>query len=215
MRLKKVKDAREMVEGSSYYINNPIENRGKWKKVFQNDNDIHIEIGMGKGKFIIEMAKSNPNINFIGIEKYDSVMVKATNMLEKMEFMPNLKLILIDAEKIEDIFYQEIDRIYLNFSDPWPKARHEKRRLTSEKFLRRYENIFRGRKEIVQKTDNRTFFDYSYESIKAFGYKIDSVTYDLYSQNDASKVPTENEEKFRNRGIKINRLKAHKDSNMN
>lgn len=211
MRLKKVKNAKEIVENSEYYVNYPENLRGKWQEFFQNNHEIHIEIGMGKGKFIIEMAKANPDINFIGIEKYDSVMVKAIHMLEKMEPLPNLKLILIDAEKIGDIFDKEIDKIYLNFSDPWPKSRHEKRRLTSENFLKRYENIFKGRKEIIQKTDNKDFFDYSCESLKNYGYQIDTITYDLYAEHDVSNVPTEYEEKFNSRGVKINRLKAHKD----
>ena len=211
MRLKKVKNAKEIVENSEYYVNYPENLRGKWQEFFQNNHEIHIEIGMGKGKFIIEMAKANPDINFIGIEKYDSVMVKAIHMLEKMEPLPNLKLILIDAEKIGDIFDKEIDKIYLNFSDPWPKSRHEKRRLTSENFLKRYENIFKGRKEIIQKTDNKDFFDYSCESLKNYGYLIDTITYDLYAEHDVSNVPTEYEEKFNSSGVKINRLKAHKD----
>ena len=211
MRLKKIKNAREIVEKSTYYVNNPEENKGKWQLFFNNNNDIHIEIGMGKGKFIIEMAKKYANINFIGIEKYDSVMVKAVNYVETIDFLPNLKFVLIDAEKIEDIFDKEIYRIYLNFSDPWPKSRHEKRRLTSKNFLQKYESLFKNKKEIIQKTDNKDFFDYSYESIESFGYNIDFVTYDLYADNDESNVPTEYEEKFHNKGVKINKLIAHKD----
>ena len=166
---------------------------------------------MGKGKFIIGMAKANPNVNFIGIEKYDSVLVKAVKALEEMENLDNLKLLLLDAERIEEIFSKEIDRIYLNFSDPWPKSKHEKRRLTSSTFLRKYENIFKSKKEIIQKTDNKVFFDFSCESIKEFGYEIDEITYDLHSENDESNIQTEYEEKFSSAGVKINRLKAHKD----
>lgn len=211
MRLKKIKNAKEIVESSTYYVNNPEENKEKWKEVFENDNPIHIEIGMGKGKFIIGMAKANPNINFIGIEKYDSVMVKAVKLLDEMEELHNLKLLLLDAEKIEDVFSNEISRIYLNFSDPWPKSKHEKRRLTSSTFLKKYENIFVGKKEIIQKTDNRDFFDFSVQSIKEFGYIIDFISYDLHSENDATNIQTEYEEKFSNAGVKINKLIAHKD----
>ena len=211
MRLKKIKNAKEMVESSKYYISNPENNLGRWNLVFENEHPIHIEIGMGKGKFIIGMAKANPNVNFIVIEKYDSVLVKAVKALEEMENLDNLKLLLLDAERIEEIFSKEIDRIYLNFSDPWPKSKHEKRRLTSSTFLRKYENIFKSKKEIIQKTDNKVFFDFSCESIKEFGYEIDEITYDLHSENDESNIQTEYEEKFSSAGVKINRLKAHKD----
>lgn len=211
MRLKKIKNAKEMVENSKYYVNQPEENKGKWKQIFGNNKPIHIEIGMGKGKFIIGMAKANPDVNFIGIEKYDSVMVKAVKALDEMEELSNLKLLLFDADKIEDVFEKEIERIYLNFSDPWPKSKHEKRRLTSSTFLKKYENIFVDKKEIIQKTDNRIFFDFSVESIKEFGYTLDSITYDLHAENDPTNIKTEYEEKFSSAGVKINRLIAHKD----
>ena len=211
MRLKKIKNAKEIVENSIYYVNVPENNKEKWNDVFGNEKPIHIEIGMGKGKFIIGMAKANPNINFIGIEKYDSVMVKAVKALEVEEKLHNLKFLLIDAENIEEIFSKEVSRIYLNFSDPWPKSRHEKRRLTSSTFLKKYENIFVNRKEIIQKTDNRDFFDFSVQSLKEFGYIIDSLSYDLHSENDITNIQTEYEEKFSNAGIKINRMVAHKD----
>lgn len=210
MRLKKVKNAKEIIESSSYYVNSPEEFKGKWNSVFDNTNSIYIEIGMGKGKFIINMAKKYPDINFIGIEKYDSVLVKAVKALEN-ENIKNLKLVLIDASKINDIFEHEIEKVFLNFSDPWPKAKHEKRRLTSNIFLSKYEDIFKGKKIIIQKTDNRKFFDFSVESLKNFGYTIKSITYDLYSENDSNNVPTEYEEKFNSLGVKINRLEAYKD----
>lgn len=212
MRLKKVKNAKEIVENSKYFVDNPEEKSGKWIEIFGNDNPIHIEIGMGKGKFIINMAKKYPNINFIGIEKYDSVLVKAVKQLDELDGnIPNLKLLLYDADNISEVFCNEIERIYLNFSDPWPKSKHEKRRLTSQNFLKKYDNLFVNRKDIIQKTDNRNFFDFSLQSIEEYGYTIDEITYDLYSLNDESNVPTEYEEKFNSRGIKINRLKAHKD----
>ena len=136
MRLKKVKDAKERVEASEYFVSTPSEYKGKWNEFFKNNNPIHIEIGMGKGNFVIGMAKAHKDINYIGIEMYDSVMVKAVEKLKQEEKpLKNLKLVLIDAMKIDEIFENEISRIYLNFSDPWPKAKHEKRRLTSKIFL--------------------------------------------------------------------------------
>lgn len=210
MRLKKVKNAKERVEASEYFVCNPKDNIGRWQEVFKNENPIHIEIGMGKGKFIINMAKTYTNINFIGIEKYDSVMVKALNILDEEEKIPNLKLVLTDANDIEEVFKNDVDRIYLNFSDPWPKSKHEKRRLTSKNFLEKYDNVFKGKKEIFQKTDNFDFFEYSRKSFLEYGYEIKNLTYDLHNE-DIFNIPTEYEEKFSAKGLKINRLEAYKD----
>lgn len=210
MRLKKVKNAKERVEASEYFVCNPKDNIGRWQEVFKNENPIHIEIGMGKGKFIINMAKTYPSINFIGIEKYDSVMVKALNILDEEEKIPNLKLVLIDANDIEEVFKNDVDRIYLNFSDPWPKSKHEKRRLTSKNFLEKYDNVFKGKKEIFQKTDNFDFFEYSRKSFLEYGYEIKNLTYDLHNE-DIFNIQTEYEEKFSAKGVKINRLEAYKD----
>lgn len=210
MRLKKVKNAKERVEASEYFVCNPKDNIGTWQEVFKNENPIHIEIGMGKGKFIINMAKTYPNINFIGIEKYDSVMVKALNILDEEEKIPNLKFVLTDANDIEEVFKNDVDRIYLNFSDPWPKSKHEKRRLTSKNFLEKYDNVFKGKKEIFQKTDNFDFFEYSRKSFLEYGYEIKNLTYDLHNE-DIFNIPTEYEEKFSAKGVKINRLEAYKD----
>lgn len=210
MRLKKVKNAKERVEASEYFVCNPKDNIGRWQEVFKNENPIHIEIGMGKGKFIINMAKTYPNINFIGIEKYDSVMVKALNILDEEEKIPNLKLVLTDANDIEEVFKNDVDRIYLNFSDSWPKSKHEKRRLTSKNFLEKYDNVFKGKKEIFQKTDNFDFFEYSRKSFLEYGYEIKNLTYDLHNE-DIFNIPTEYEEKFSAKGVKINRLEAYKD----
>lgn len=212
MRLKKIKDAKEIVQKSSYYVENPMEIKGKWDGVFEKKQPIHIEIGMGKGKFIINMARKYPYINFIGIEKYDSVLVKAVKQLDALEEnLSNLKLLLFDAENISEVFDKEIELIYLNFSDPWPKSKHEKRRLTSSTYLKKYDSLFMNQKRIIQKTDNRTFFDFSLQSIEEYGYTIEEVTYDLYSLNDEENVPTEYEEKFNSLGTPINRLKAYKD----
>lgn len=212
MRLKKVKDAKERVEASEYYVNAPSEYKGKWNELFKNSNPIHIEIGMGKGNFIIGMAKAHKDVNYIGIEMYDSVMVKAVEKLKQEEKpLKNLKLVLIDAMKIDEIFESEISRIYLNFSDPWPKAKHEKRRLTSKIFLEKYDRIFKGQKQIFQKTDNNDLFNFSMVSLVENGYELRNVTRDLHSENVSANIMTEYEEKFSNAGIKINRLEAYKD----
>lgn len=209
MRLKKVKGALEKVKNSPYYVKCLEENKNNWSKIFKNENPIHIEIGMGKGNFIINMAKKHPNINYIGIEMYDSVLVRAVELLEKEEeSISNLKLLLLDANKIEEFFGSEIERIYLNFSDPWPKARHAKRRLTSEEFLLKYDNIFAGKKSIIMKTDNNDLFEFSLLSLQNHGYNLIEVTRDLHSLHDAENVLTEYEKKFASVGVKINRLKA-------
>lgn len=212
MRLKKVKDAKERVENSKYYVNSPEEYKGKWNELFGNNNPIHIEIGMGKGNFIIGMAKEHKDINYIGIEMYDSVMVKAVEKLKQEEkVLNNLKLVLIDAMKVDEIFENEISRIYLNFSDPWPKAKHEKRRLTSKIFLEKYDKIFKGQKQIFQKTDNNDLFDFSMVSLIENGYELKNVTRDLHSENITDNIMTEYEEKFFSAGIKINKLEAYKN----
>ena len=210
MRLKNVKGADKVIEASNYIILNPNDYKGKWSSVFNNNNPIHIEIGMGKGDFIIGMAKLYPNINFIGIEMYDSVIVKAVNKLEN-EDIPNLRLIRMDARLIEDVFDHEIDLIYLNFSDPWPKNRTAKRRLTHERFLTKYENIFKNNKTIYMKTDNIDLFAFSIESLSTFGYTLKNVTLDLHNSDIENNVMTEYERKFSSKGVKINRLEAYKD----
>ena len=209
MRLKNIKGASEKVLNGKYIINNPKDYKGKWKELFKNDNPIHIEIGMGKGKFILEHALTNPNINYIGIEMYDSVMLRAVEKTNDIE-LNNLYLVRIDATLIEEIFDKEIDLIYLNFSDPWPKDRHAKRRLTSPRFLSRYDSIFRGIPKIIQKTDNLPLFEYSLESLKEYGYNIGYVSYDLHNDKD-NIITTEYEDKFTNIGIKINYLEASKE----
>ena len=210
MRLKKVKGANEIIIKGLYYVEDPYINKGNWNKVFNNDNPIYIEIGIGNGKFIVENAIKYPNINFIGIEKYDSVLVRAIQNSNELE-LNNLKLVRMDAKRIEEVFDHEIDRIYLNFSDPWPKDRHYKRRLTSYVFLDKYEHIFKNNKYIIMKTDNIDLFNFSLESLTNHGYNIDFMSNDLHSLNDADNIMTEYEEKFSNKGIKINKLIARKD----
>lgn len=210
MRLKNVKGAREIVINGKYYIDNPSDYRGKWREVFQNDNVIKIEIGMGKGDFIIENALKYPNINFIGIEKYDSVIVRAIQKSNELE-INNLRLIRMDAINIDSVFNKEIDTIYLNFSDPWPKDRHAKRRLTSPVFLEKYDYIFKEVKHIIMKTDNIDLFNYSLESLSMYGYDIDYKTNDLHGCNVSDNIMTEYEKKFVKLGVKINKLDASKD----
>jgi tRNA (guanine-N7-)-methyltransferase len=210
MRLRNIKGADKMIEASKYTINEPENNKGKWNKVFGNNNPIHIEIGMGKGNFIIGMAKNNPDINFIGIEMYDSVIVKATLKLEN-EKIDNLRLIRMDANEIEKVFDKEIDLIYLNFSDPWPKNRNAKRRLTHERFLSKYDNIFKNKKIIFMKTDNIHLFEFSIESLSEYGYKLKNISLDLHNSDFKENVETEYETKFSEKGIRINRLEAYKD----
>lgn len=208
MRLKHVPGAEKIVVSSSMVIHIPEIYRGKFKEIFQNDFPIHIEIGMGKGQFITESAKKYPKINFIGIEKYDSVLVRA---LEKVEEMDNLRFIRMDAQKIEEIFDKEIDTIYLNFSDPWPKDRHERRRLSSPSFLEKYDKIFKGNKHIIMKTDNRHLFEYSIKSLTEYGYHIRDLSLNLYEDEYPDNIPTEYEEKFHAKGMPIYRVEVEKN----
>ena len=209
MRLRNNKNAKGILEESKYVIKNPESNKGKWNKVFGNDNPIRIEIGCGKGNFIIQNALTYPDINFIAIEMYDTVLMYAINKI-KTE-IPNLRFIRMDARLIEDIFDKEIDIIYLNFSDPWPKNRNAKRRLTHERFLARYDSIFKGEKTIFLKTDNVGLFEFSIESLSCYGYKLKNVTLDLINSDYEGNIMTEYEKKFTDKGIKINRLEAYKD----
>lgn len=208
MRLKNVRGAKAVIENSEYIIQNPSSYKGKFNTIFDNSNPIHLEIGMGKGQFLTGMAKSFPNINFIGIEMYDSVMVRAVQKQE-LEQLPNLRLIKVDATGIEEIFSNEIDVLYLNFSDPWPKKRHTHRRLTSDRFLKRYDSIFKGVKTIVQKTDNRKLFEYSLKSFTDYGYKIEELSLDLHN-DEYFNVETEYEMRFSELGYPIYMVKVTK-----
>ena len=208
MRLKNVKGANDIIVKGIYYIDNPSIYKGKWNKLFNNNNPIYIELGMGKGDFIINNAIKYPNINFIGIEKYDSVIVRAIQKSNELE-LNNLKLIRLDVINIDTIFDKEIDKIHLNFSDPWPKERHAKRRLTSNIFLDKYSKIFKNNYIIEMKTDNIDLFNYSVESLKNYGYVIEYITNDLHSEN-IDNIETEYEHKFSSKGIKINKFIAKK-----
>lgn len=204
MRLKHIKNADEIISKSKYLVKSPKENKGKWNKVFNNDNNIEIEIGTGKGKFIIGKALENPNINFIGIEKYDSPLVSAVKKLEELE-LDNLKLICLDALEIEEVFEHEIDKIYLNFSDPWPKKRHAKRRLSSSLFLNKYESLFKNEKRIEMKTDNDDLYEFSSESFIESGYEIVKTDTNYFDT-----IRTEYEDKFISLGKNINYISVVK-----
>ncbi len=208
MRLRNVKNAREIVDNSPFVVHEPKEYKGKYNEVFGNDNPIELEIGMGKGNFIIDKAMKNPNINFIGVERYESVLCRALEKLDKLE-LPNVKIICIDAIELDEVFDKEISTIYLNFSDPWPKKRHAKRRLTSHVFLPVYDLIFKDEKVIVQKTDNVGLYESSLVSLSTYGYTIEEVSLDLASTGMENSL-TEYEAKFMSQGIKINYLKARK-----
>ncbi|MEE3342972.1 MAG: tRNA (guanosine(46)-N7)-methyltransferase TrmB [Bacilli bacterium] len=209
MRLKNVKGANDIIVNGKYYVSNPLDNIGKWNKVFNNNNKIYIEIGMGKGDFIIENALKYPNINFIGIEKFDSVIVRAIQKSNDLD-LNNLKIIRLDAINLDRVFDGEVDLIYLNFSDPWPKDRHAKRRLTSPIFLNIYDKIFKNGNHIIMKTDNIDLFNYSLDMLENHGYNIIYKTNDLHNGDMTDNIETEYEKKFVKKGIKINKLDAIK-----
>lgn len=198
MRLKHIKNADKIIEASPYLIKNPLDYKGKWNNLFNNNNKIEIEIGMGKGKFIISKALKNPNVNYIGIEKYDSPLVSAVKKLENLD-IKNIKLICFDAININEVFDHEIDKLYLNFSDPWPKKRHTKRRLTSNIFLSKYETIFKNNKDIEMKTDNDDLYEYSLISFEENDYEIIKT-----DTNYLDEYTTEYEDKFISLGKNIN-----------
>ena len=200
MRLKNITGSREVVAGSPYVVQEAVQQScpGTWKEIFGNDNPIFIEIGMGKGKFIHTMAKEHPDINYVGIEKYSSVLLRAIQKMEQEE-LPNLKFLRMDAENIDKVFGNgEVDGIYLNFSDPWPKDRHAKRRLPSREFLARYDFILRQGGRLEFKTDNRELFDFAVEELEPAGWQAEVITYDLHGDIKLMEgnVMTEYEEKF-------------------
>lgn len=186
MQYKVIKDADKIISKSSYLISNPTNYKNKWKDVFGNNHPIHLELGMGRGEFIIKMAKAYPNINFIGLELYDSQMVKAVERLRNQD-LPNLKLINADAKDISNFFGKEIDTIYLTFSEPWPKKQDEKKRFTHNSYLRLYDKIFKKDKHIILKTDNKGLFAYSLETLSEYWYTFDIVSLDLH--HDERNIP--------------------------
>lgn len=212
MRLRNIPGSREAIAESHYVVHEEETRAGSWHEIFGNDHPIHIEIGMGKGKFIMALAKANPDINYVGIEKYSSVLIRAIEKMEQEETpLDNLCFIRMDAENITKVFAKdEVARIYLNFSDPWPKDRHAKRRLTSKEFFARYHQILKGDGRVEFKTDNRPLFDFSVESVKEAAWNLDVVTYDLHHDEELvqGNVMTEYEERFSAMGNPIHKLVA-------
>ncbi len=208
MRLKNVPGAAEKIAASKYNVAEPKSVKGNWHEVFENQNPIFIEVGMGKGKFITTLAKMHPENNYIGIEKYSSVLVRAVEKVEE-EDLANLRFVRMDAEELPEVFEkEEIDRIYLNFSDPWPKERHAKRRLTSVQFLERYDQILKKDGQIEFKTDNRPLFEFSLEQAPLANWTIEASTFDLHHDEkmNAENVMTEYEEKFSQKGNPIHKM---------
>ena len=209
MRQRNVKNKKEIINNAKYIVLNPEEYKNKWHSLFNNSNPIYIEIGMGKGDFILENAIKYPNINFIGIEKYDSIIALAIKKIDQYE-LDNLKLIRMDALNLLNVFDHEIDKIYLNFSDPWPKPRHAKRRLTSEVFLEKYDKIFLHDSIIEMKTDNRSLFEYSLISFNNNGYVIEDISLDLHNSIKDDNIMTEYERKFSSKNNCIYYVKVKK-----
>ena len=207
MRLRNVKNKEEIMNESSYLIRDPFVYKGKWNNVFHNNHPIYIEIGMGKGQFIIQNAIEHPENNYIGIEKYDSVIVKGLQKIP--EGLSNLIMVRADALQIDEMFDHEIDCIYLNFSDPWPKKRHHLRRLSSRVFLEKYESIFKGQKLIEMRTDNSDLFQYSLVSYSTFGYTLEEIFFDLHKDNKPS-ITTEYEDKFSSKDMPIYFVRCRK-----
>ena len=213
MRLRNITGSREVIADSPYVVKEEIQCGcpGRWREIFGNDSPIHIEIGMGKGKFIHTMAKEHPHINYVGIEKYSSVLLRAVRKMEQEE-LANLKFLRMDAEDIGKVFGAgEVGRIYLNFSDPWPKDRHAKRRLPSREFLARYAVILEQGGRLEFKTDNRDLFEFALGELEPAGWQADAVTYDLHSEESMAEgnVMTEYEEKFSGLGKPICKYVIH------
>ncbi|NLZ80261.1 MAG: tRNA (guanosine(46)-N7)-methyltransferase TrmB [Clostridiales bacterium] len=211
MRLRNVRGSKEKLSELEYVVKEPEQHQGNWKDLFGNCQPIHIEIGMGKGQLLIQLAKNNPDINYIGIERYSSVLVRAVDKRKDLE-LPNLYFIVFDAAEINGIFQEnEVSRIYLNFSDPWPKDRHSKRRLTSKEYFNRYDKILIPEGEVIFKTDNDLLFDFSLEQVDVAGWKLYNYTYDLHQSDYVEgNVMTEYEEKFSALGNPIHRLVAYR-----
>ncbi len=208
MRLRNVKNKSEILDNAQSLIRDPFPYKGKWKEYFQNNHPIYVEIGMGKGKFIYENAKMYPDVNFIGIEKYDSVIVKAVQRVD--EVLPNLVFIRMDALEIDKVFDKEVSKIFLNFSDPWPKKRHHLRRLSSSVFLEKYHHIMMDNNSIELRTDNMNLFEYSLVSFSKDGYTLEEVYLD-YHKDNMPLITTEYEDKFSSKGMPIYYVKAIRD----
>ena len=212
MRLRNVKGSREAIQESIYVVHEEETRAGSWHDIFGNDHPIHIEIGMGKGRFLMELAAKNPDINYVGIEKYSSVLIRALEKMSEMETpLANIRFVRMDAEAITKVFGAgEVERIYLNFSDPWPKDRHAKRRLTSRQFFARYDEVLAPEGHLEFKTDNQDLFTFSLEEIPEAGWHLDASTRDLHHDPvlNEGNIMTEYEEKFSSLGNPICKLIA-------
>ena len=213
MRLRNIPRAEGVIREHRFVIKRPEDQKGCWKQVFGNRNPVYIEIGMGKGRFLLNMAKAHPNINFVGIERYSSVLLRAIEKFDTEEFceLKNVRFVCMDARNVEDVFAQdEVSRIYLNFSDPWPKARHARRRLTSVEFLARYEKILCEGGLLEFKTDNTELFRFSLEQLEGAGWPLECFTFDLHHNEvmNQGNIMTEYEEKFSSKGNPVNKFIA-------
>lgn len=212
MRLRNIPGADEAIADSPHCIQEPMAEKGRWHLIFGNESPIHIEIGMGKGQFIMKLAKEHPDINYIGIERYSSVLLRALQKME-IEPLPNIRFLCMDASIITEVFdKEEVAKIYLNFSDPWPKERHAKRRLTSRQFFERYDKILAGNGVVEFKTDNDDLFAFSMEEVAEAGWTLDAHTFDLHHDPvlNEGNVMTEYEEKFSSLGHPIHKLIARR-----
>lgn len=210
MRLRNIQGSKEVILKSPFVVQNPKEEKGNWKAVFPKEQPLYIEVGMGKGRFLMDMARLHPEINYIGIEMYDSVLLRAIQRREQQaEPLDNLLFLRMDARELPEVFASgEVGKIYLNFSDPWPKERHAKRRLTSGEFLGRYARILKPEGRVEFKTDNRALFEFSLEEIKEAGWETEAVTWDLHRDVVLMQenVMTEYEEKFSMDGNPIHKV---------
>jgi tRNA (guanine-N7-)-methyltransferase len=212
MRLRNIPGADEAIADSPHCIQEPMAEKGRWNLIFGNDHPVHIEIGMGKGQFIMQLAKDHPDINYIGIERYSSVLLRALQKME-IEPLPNIRFLCMDASIITEVFdKEEVAKIYLNFSDPWPKERHAKRRLTSRQFFERYDKILARNGVVEFKTDNDDLFAFSMEEVAEAGWTLDAHTFDLHHDPvlNEGNVMTEYEEKFSSLGHPIHKLIARR-----
>ena len=210
MRLRNIPGAKDAIIESPFVIQEPQLLKGKWENAFEKKQPVHIEVGMGKGRFLMDMARLHPDINYVGIEMYDSVLLRAIQKREELEAqgegVSNLFFMRVDARLLPEIFAEgEVDKVYLNFSDPWPKARHSKRRLTSREFLARYDVILAPEGTVEFKTDNRELFEFSLEEVKETKWKLLAYTFDLHHNEEMMQgnVMTEYEEKFSSMGNPI------------